>query len=404
MSWRLGVLAAIALLPLAAQPGDPPPEAAAQVLDRGTAIATAVGTVTSTAISPLAGVCALGIWEYWKTPADRRAALPFWALPVFWIPISFLLILIFLKDSIGSAAPLLKKPLDAAEVLLVNKAAIILVAFPVVLHEVARAFGRNSIGELFAALDSVVYAASAPAPAGAGDQALALLLAAAGTASAFVVWMMWHAFDVLVLLSPLPLVDLALKLIRVAAFAALAALTWWSPWLSLAVSAVVILASVLLAGWACRLLVFGTVVSWDLLGVMALGLREVPQPGGALRAFTDRRIHGLPKRTCGTLSRAADGRLEFRYRTLGLAPRTLTLDDAAAYEAGRALLMPAILKRDEDKPRILFRLAPRYARSEEQLRETLGLAAVRDIRWGSGFREFWRWMVSEEDDAAASAS
>lgn len=378
----------------------PAKDPAPQVLDRGAAIATAVGTVTSTAISPLAGVCALGIWEYWKTPEDKRAGLPFWALPVFWIPIAILLVLILLKDSVGSVAPLLKKPLDAAEVLVVNKAAVLLAAFPVVFHAVARAFGKGSIGELFAALDSVVYASSGPGSGPPGDQALALALAAAGAATTFVVWMVWHAFDVLVLLSPFPLVDLALKLVRVAAFAALAGLTLWSPWLSLGVSAVVILISILLVGWACRMLVFGTIVSWDLLGVMALGLREVPKPGDGLRAFTDRRIHGLPKRTCGVLRRAEDGRLEFRYRSFGLAPRKLTLEHAGAYEAGRALLMPAVLQAEKDKHRVLFRLAPRYVKSEDQVRETLGFAAVRDIRWGAGFREFWRWMV---DEGAVSA-
>lgn len=401
MAVRLVIFGLLLSLASFAQPAPPAAkEEPARLLDRGTAIATALGTVTSTAISPLAGVCALGIWEYWKTPENKRAGLPFWALPVFWIPIVILLVLILLKDSIGSVAPLLKKPLDAAEVLVVNKAAVLLAAFPVVFHEVARAFGKQSIGELFAALDAVVYASSGPGSTPPGDQALALLLAVTGTAATFVVWMVWHAFDVLVLLSPFPLVDLALKLVRVAAFAALAGLTLWSPWLSLGVSAVVILISILLVGWACRMLVFGTIVSWDLLGVMALGLREVPKPGDGLRAFTDRRIHGLPKRTCGVLRRAEDGRLEFRYRSFGWAPRKLTLEHAGSYEAGRALLMPAVLQAEKDKHRVLFRLAPRYVRSEDQVRETLGFAAVRDIRWGAGFREFWRWMV-DEDPAGA---
>lgn len=401
MAVRIAVISfLLGIVLLGQQTPAPAKDPAPQVLDRGAAIATAVGTVTSTAISPLAGVCALGIWEYWKTPADQRAGLPFWALPVFWIPIAILLTLIFLKDTIGSVAPLLKKPLDAAEVLVVNKAAVLLAAFPVVFHVVARAFGKSSIGELFAALDSVVYAASGPASTPPGDQALALVLAAAGAAATFVVWMVWHAFDVLVLLSPFPLLDLMLKAIRVAAFAALAALTVWSPWLALAVSAAVIVVSLVLLGWACRLLIYGIVVSWDLLGVMALGLREVPKEGDTLRAFTDRRIHGLPKRTCGTLSRAADGRLEFRYRSFGLAPRKLTLEESSRYEAGRALLLPAVLQPEKDKFRILFRLAPRYVKSEEQVREVLGLNGVRDIRWGSGFREFWRWMV-DEDPAAA---
>ena len=46
-----------------------------------------------------------------------------------------LVILVMLKDTVGSAAPLLKKPLDAIEVLVVNKAALLFAVFPVVWHE-----------------------------------------------------------------------------------------------------------------------------------------------------------------------------------------------------------------------------------------------------------------------------
>src|SRR5215472_3803912 len=106
-----------------------------QVLRSGEKISTALATVTSTAISPLVGVSVMGVWQYYRTPRAQRDHLPLLQKPKFWIPIIVLLILIFIKDTFGGFAPLIKKPLDAAEVLLVNHAGLVLIAFPAVLNK-----------------------------------------------------------------------------------------------------------------------------------------------------------------------------------------------------------------------------------------------------------------------------
>lgn len=376
-----------------------PDTATALTLNRGEQIATAVGTVTSTAISPLVGVCALGIWEWWKAPEAQRAALPFYALPVFWIPVSIILLIIFLKDTIGAMFPFVTKPIDALEVLFVNKAAMLMVAFPVVFHQVAQIFGKQRIGELFASWMPVVYAAQAPpvsATTGWSDSMLAIALVIAGAISTFVVWMLWQAFDVLVLLSPFPFLDLMLKLIRIAAFAGLAAVTALSPNTSLILSLIVIAVSLLLAGWAYRLMVFGTVVSWDILKLLT-GEREAPRPGSPLRAFTDRRIAGLPKRTYGGLRRGPEGGIEFRYRRFFLLPERSMMLPPGAYEIGRGLVHGYLIEPGANgKHRTLFRLAPRYGPGDEALREYFGVARVRDIRWGAGVRDFWQFLTKDE--------
>src|SRR6516162_11472824 len=118
---------------------------AQQELRNGEKISTALAMVTSTAISPLLGVCVIGGWQYYHTPRAQRDQLPLIQKPKFWIPIMLLLILIFIKDTFGGLAPLIKKPLDAAEVLFVNHAALVLVAFPVVLNQVARVMGLESL-------------------------------------------------------------------------------------------------------------------------------------------------------------------------------------------------------------------------------------------------------------------
>jgi hypothetical protein len=178
------------------------------VLTRGQQISTAVAAVTSTAISPLLGVCLLGIYDYERTAPEARASLPFYSKPHFWIPIGILLVLLFFKDSIGGTVHPLKKPLDAIEVLVINKAALVLIAFPVMFHEVSRLTGIRDISELF---QPVVYAAAPGALETAGHWGTAGLLLIAGTIIMLVVWVVGHAADVLALLSPVPFVDLLVK-------------------------------------------------------------------------------------------------------------------------------------------------------------------------------------------------
>ena|SRR5215469_11764716 len=136
---------------------------AQQALTSGEKISTALATVTTTAISPLVGACVTGVWQYYHTPRAQRDQLPLIQKPKFWIPIMVLLVLIFIKDTIGGFAPLIKKPLDAVEVLFVNHAGLVLIAFPLVLNQVARVMGFQSLRGLFAYLLSgpVVYAATA---------------------------------------------------------------------------------------------------------------------------------------------------------------------------------------------------------------------------------------------------
>src|SRR3974377_666027 len=138
------------------------PDQTTQALQSGESVSKALATVTSTAISPLLGVSIMGAWQYFKTPSPQRGQLPFFDRPYFWAPVMALLVLIFIKDTFGGFAPLIKKPLDAVEVLLVNHASLILIVFPVVMNQVARVMGAPSLKSLFAQVFSgpVVYAAT----------------------------------------------------------------------------------------------------------------------------------------------------------------------------------------------------------------------------------------------------
>src|SRR5215831_21044813 len=88
-------------------------------LKSGEKVSTTLASVTGAAISPLVGVCVISAWQYYHTPKPQRDRLPLMQKPKFWIPILLLLALIFVKDTSGGFAPLIKKPLDAVEVLFV---------------------------------------------------------------------------------------------------------------------------------------------------------------------------------------------------------------------------------------------------------------------------------------------
>lgn len=382
-------------------------------MGKGQTISTAVATVTGTAISPLVGVCTIGIFDYFRTPKDLRGQLPLFEKPKFWVPIALLLILIFLKDTVGGFAPLIKKPLDAAEVLMLNKASLILIGFPIVFREVAKVMGLNSVSELFALvaprLLPVVYAANADVGStarAAGNAALAVILIVVGMVTMFVVWMLGETFDVLALLSPFPLLDFLFKAARNAVFVLLAVTTLVSREAGLTLSLTIVLASFILARWAFRLLVFGTVFSWGILRVMGFSSQKTPEEGETVSAFSAN-IKGLPRRTYGWLRAEPDGTLAFRHRSWLVGPtRTENLGPASGFEVGQGLFFPNVIRATGkgDGYSIVFRLSPSYRGSEAAIRSTLRLAGVRDIRGSKGMRSFWKWVSEESGEPEKAAA
>jgi hypothetical protein len=379
-------------------------------LKGGEKISTALATVTSAAISPLVGVCVIGAWQYYHTPKTQREHLPLIQKPTFWIPIIILLMLIFIKDTFGGFAPLIKKPLDAAEVLFVNHAALVLVAFPFVFEQVSRVMGFTSwkglLGYIFRG--PVVYAAAAQTSGvhHAFSVATAVLYTVVGIVVTFVVWLVGHSFDVLAMISPFPFLDFLLKAVRNTIFAILAITALLSPKLGLLLSLVVIVVSFLLFGWALRLSFFGTVFAWSLLRALVMHEQVKPTRGGRVRAFTAR-IGKLPRRTYGHLSLAEDGTLLFCYRRLLVGPQnTIKVGRAESFAVGQGVFFPTVIKPIEstDKHHVAFRLLPTYRGSEESIRTCLDLARVCDLRWTKGLRSFWKFVTDGGESTVSAQS
>jgi len=377
---------------------------AQQALRSGEKISTALATVTSTAISPLVGVCVMGVWQYYHTPRAQRDQLPLIQKPKFWIPIMVLLVLIFIKDTIGGFAPLIKKPLDAAEVLFVNHAGLVLIAFPVVLNQVARVMGFQSLRGLFAYLLSgpVVYAATAQTSGvhHAFTVATAVLYTVVGLVVTFVVWLVGHSFDVLVLISPFPFLDFLLKAIRNTIFAVLAITALISPHLGLLLCLGVIVFSFLIFGWALRTAVFGTVFALGLLRVLLFDAQDKPNLGDSVPAFSTR-VRKVPRRTYGRLHTGQDGTLMFGYRRLLVGPeKKLLVGKASGFEVGQGIFFVIEPIESAGKHRVVFRLLPTHRGAEESVRACLELAQVRDIRFTKGIRSFWKFVTESGGESS----
>src|SRR5215467_5957668 len=374
-------------------------QGARQALRSGEKISTALATVTTTAISPLVGVSVIGAWRYYRTPQAQRDQLPLIQKPKFWIPIIVLLVLIFIKDTFGGFAALIKKPLDAAEVLLVNHAGLVLLAFPVVLDEVARVMELQSLRGLFAYIFSgpAVYAATAQTTGvhHAVSVATAVLYTVVGLAVALAVWLVGHSFDVLAMISPFPFIDFLLKGLRNTIFAVLAITALLSPHLGLLLCIGMISLSFLIFGWALRTAVFGTVFALGLLRALLFEAQDKPNPGERVPAFS-RRVSKVPRRTYGRLHAGQDGLLMFGYRRLLVGPeKTVAVGKASSFEVGQGIFFPSVIEPIEsaDKHRVIFHLLPTHRGAEESVCACLTLAQVRDTRFTKGLRSFWKFVT-----------
>ena len=342
----------------------------------GAEIATAISTITGVAISPLLGTGVYGAMKYYRTAPEKRAALPWFARPTFWMPALLLVAFVAAKDILGTAAPAsLKKPFDIAEAI-ENKVSG-LVALGIFVPFMAMIFSDQ--GADTARLSSLGLAALDFSWLG---NALAVPVA---MAAFVVVWLVGNAINVLIVLSPFTSVDLALKSARLAVLATIPATAWLNPWIGAIWAVVVIIASWFLAGWSLRLSHFGTVFIWDLV---TFRRQRFTTDATANKLFLARTTNEVPARTYGKLSRNETGQLVLKYRPwLVLPERSLTLPEGK-YEAGRGLFYSEILRVEGEAARTILLLPPRYRGHEAELVSVYGLTGTREV----GFRAAWKWL------------
>lgn len=356
----------------------------------GVGLAQGISEITGVAISPLLGVSSIGAWRYFQASASEREHLPWFCHPVAWGLAFLILGLCLLKDLAGTIIPaVLKKPFDMLELFEDKLSALVASgAFvPLVAMEMARRSQYLSAhSEPTAALHlaGMPFLPLAEIPWTAG---LAIPVALAGF---FVVWLAAHGINVLIALSPFAIVDATLKLLKTALLSSVVAAAFLSPVLSLLLCGTIIFIAALLAPWAFRLSVFGTLFGWDILT-----FRKTQGEFTHVRACTAGRFAGLPARTFGRIEPSADGSIWFVYRPWLLLPRRRIPLPSQSLTLSRGILYPTLLQCDSESQRLRGVLAvlPRYRSRTDEFAVFLGITAVQDGFVVRGFRAFRLWAA-----------
>lgn len=359
----------------AADSAAPAPKLAQSQTPQWEQLAQTVSMITGVAISPLLGVGAVGAWKYVSASKAEKPNLPWYAKPWFFLPALLIVGLVFAKDVMGPAVPTaLKKPIDVAETL-ENKLSG-LVAAGAFVPLAASVFGSDLFGS--AALSDAGFAAID------GPRILNYLLVPFAMIAFVVVFLLGHAINVLILVSPFATVDAALKGIRLALLGSVAGTSFASPTIGLIWASVIILFAWFLSGWTFRLAHFGSVYLWDFFTGRKGRFKPDVQ---ANKMFLAREINDVPVRTYGKLEKRNDGGFVFTYKPwLVMAPKKLELPKAD-YAVGKGLVLSEVVEVEGDDVRSVFSLPPRYRSHEEELAQVYGLR-VEPI----GLRAMWRWL------------
>ena len=342
----------------------------------GAEFAQSISTLTGVAISPLLGTSAYGAVKYFRTPQEKRAHLPWFAQPWFWVPALLLVAACFVKDTAGTALPtVVKKPLDVAESVEHKISGLVatgaFVPFVVMMMHDSGPSSSTLSSMGFAAVDlSWLYN---------------IIMVPVAMVAFFIVFLASNAINILILLSPFTTVDAALKSFRLAILGTVVGSAWMNPWVGAAWALILILISWFIAGWSFRLSHFGLAFVWDFL---TFRRKRFTPDKTANKMFLGRKINKVPARTYGKLSRTEAGKLVLNYRPwLVLPQRTMELPEGN-YAPGRGLFYSEILRIEDDDAKTLILLPPRYRGHEEELEKIYGFSATHDV----GLRAMWAWL------------
>jgi hypothetical protein len=404
--WRIlatGTIILCCLQPagLSAQEPVSPPEG----IDHwaGIELAEAVSQSTGIAISPLLGVGALGAWTYFRVPEAQREQLPWFAQMWFWLPALILVFLLVAKDPLLGFLPIVKKPLDALDVVEDKISAVL--ASVVVIPMLGSVLSRTLLTEEVAGwttgsphLLTIVF----PAFLSGAPGKIVIALAVVGLMAAFfVTWLAAHTINVLILLSPFGPLDTLLRAMKGLVLMTLVIATLIAPALGLVVSIVIVLVAWKVAGWSFRFTVFGSVLAWDILGFRSRRIDPAREP---MVAFSGPDLVGAKPRTYGVIENDVASGPCFAFRPWLILPATRLSLPVDELEVGKGLFTPIMLGagESEDESQHLVRFPPRFTGHEEVLAERLGARRVRllGVRRQLGSLKDWVWDLFDRSAKA----
>jgi hypothetical protein len=386
------------LAALPAAEAEPTPEArtAAEQLRTdlllpGITLAEGVSEITGVAISPLLGMSAIGAWTYYQTDTELRSRLPWYCHPYAWGFGLSLIAICFLKDTLGATVPaLVKKPFDFLELfedklsaLIASTAFVPLVALAMSQVERLQPQAMNAVADSGLALMPLAGVIDL----GVHTPWISIPVAMIAFA---VVWLSSHAINVLIALSPFGIIDAGLKLTKLGLLTLVTVSTALHPYLGATVSLLLILVGLLLAGWSYRLMIFGTLMGWDVLRNHRAAEQDLEQ---GVRGFFARRSYGVPVRSLGRMVTTVRGAC-FVYRPWLLLPERRIKLNSEALVLCRGLLHPSVAHwpDQEEKPHPILILLPRYRRLEAPIATRYGCRDIVDSPLLRGLKALRQWL------------
>jgi hypothetical protein len=364
---------------------------AADVPKAGLELAKMATQVTGIAISPLLGVSAIGAYQWSEAHTEKeKAALPWFAHPLFWLPCMLLVAACAFKDGFGTMIPPgLKKPFDVLETIenkltgLVAAGAVV----PILVNSASKLMTHGSPVAGLGGLDH--FGGLAMIHLGAIDFSwlLDVLLVPLAITVFAIVWLASHAINVLILLSPWGGVDAALKAARTSLLGLLTATAMIDPKVGAALSLVILVVAYFIAGWSFRLTVFGSIFCWDFF---TRRRKRFALLADGNKVFTGCKINRVPIRTYGRLYQTEGGGLVLKFRPwlvlplreLAVPPNGLVVGCGVFYSE----LLGAGADAGDVRPLLL--LPPRYLGHEQAFAQKYGVRSLREI----GLLRVWSWL------------
>lgn len=382
----------LALIPASAEPPEDG-EASSSIAD---VIADHVTDTTMTAMSPLLVVSAQGAWEYYQADSNARDTLPWYTSPWLWGSLLGLGGLFTLNTAVGNAVPLLKTPMNVVEEH-ENKITGLLIGLPMVL---TRLFPDLDMPSTMRAADAL--SGSSLPIAMSGPWAAGLIAVPIVIACYLMVWLTFHSLHVIALVSPFGIVDTGLKFSRLGLLGMILLLSFVSPLLSVLLCAVIIAISYFVAGWSFRLLVFGTLLSWDLL---LFRHRKTDDSKELIaRGFLCQQIENVPVRTYGTLESSENGTYHFHFRPWLIMPKQSIQLNYNSITIQRGILSPIAKTQSDNGARNLIRFRPKFRGHEEALSRHLAADDIEDHLIAKGFQNAKSWLKENLRPTSVPAS
>ncbi|MBP6824386.1 MAG: hypothetical protein KA368_22765 [Acidobacteria bacterium] len=359
----------------------------------GVKLAKEITLMTGVAISPMLGVSSVSALRYYRASEVERESLPWYCHPAVWGTGFLILILCFLKDSFGTVVPpLIKKPFDMAE-LFESKASALVTGTAVIPFMASQMAENFTVGQqaFEATSPELHYASMLPmnlASMNIGAFAIFLPLC---LFAFFVVWLTTHCINVLIALCPFGFIDGILKLVKVFLLSSVALSYFINPYFGAVVSLSLVIIAVLLAPWAFRLTVFGTILAADTIFPRRFRRRASSEKP---HAFLARSISKVPVRTFGRVSRGVDGVIRFHYRPwLVFNPQVIVFPVGTVAITKGAFYPTLLYSADGTQFFKVVMFPPRYRGLENAIGQHLGTSDIRDGKLIKGFKAARAWLT-----------